>query len=134
MAQAAGYGRGARMKIETDEAEILSGVRFGVTTGAPISLMVRNSDWRNWQDKMQWSRQRAETPAVSSLSPVPATRTSLGTSNTASKTCAMLWSARAHARRQCAWRQAAWQGACWRKPECGSLATLSLSGMSSPPK
>lgn len=47
-----GYGRGARMKIETDETEILSGVRFGVTTGAPISLIVRNRDWQNWQDKM----------------------------------------------------------------------------------
>jgi chorismate synthase len=42
-----GYGRGARMNIEQDEVEILSGVRFGVTTGAPITLVVRNRDWES---------------------------------------------------------------------------------------
>ncbi|MEI6914726.1 MAG: chorismate synthase [Armatimonadota bacterium] len=47
-----GYGRGGRMKIEIDQAEILSGVRLGQTTGGPISLMVRNADWRSWSDKM----------------------------------------------------------------------------------
>lgn len=43
-----GYGRGLRMKIETDKAEILSGVRFGKTLGSPISMVIRNSDWENW--------------------------------------------------------------------------------------
>lgn len=47
-----GYGRGRRMTIESDRAEILAGVRQGRTTGAPIALMVRNKDWVNWQQTM----------------------------------------------------------------------------------
>jgi chorismate synthase len=47
-----GYGRGRRMQIESDKAEILSGVRHGVTTGAPIALLIRNRDWVNWQQTM----------------------------------------------------------------------------------
>jgi len=48
----AGYGRGGRMKIESDHAEILSGVRHGLTTGAPITLWIENKDWKNWQELM----------------------------------------------------------------------------------
>ncbi|MGA8265018.1 MAG: chorismate synthase, partial [Ignavibacteriaceae bacterium] len=47
-----GYGRGLRMKIESDIAEILSGIRFKKTLGSPISLLIRNKDWENWIDKM----------------------------------------------------------------------------------
>ncbi len=47
-----GYGRGRRMKIETDRAEILSGVRLGVTLGSPLALLVRNRDWKNWTTAM----------------------------------------------------------------------------------
>ncbi|MCU0342650.1 MAG: chorismate synthase [Ignavibacterium sp.] len=47
-----GYGRGLRMKIESDKAEILSGVRFGKTLGSPISMLIRNADWSNWQTLM----------------------------------------------------------------------------------
>jgi len=47
-----GYGRGRRMVIETDRAEVLSGVRRGKTTGAPVALLVRNKDWENWQNTM----------------------------------------------------------------------------------
>ncbi len=47
-----GYGRGGRMRIETDKVEILSGVRFGKTLGTPIALMVRNKDWQNWTERM----------------------------------------------------------------------------------
>ncbi len=47
-----GFGRGGRMKIERDRAEILSGVRFGQTLGSPISLRVSNADWVNWEMKM----------------------------------------------------------------------------------
>jgi len=47
-----GYGRGQRMAIESDRAEILSGVRRGKTTGAPVALLVRNKDWKNWQNTM----------------------------------------------------------------------------------
>ena len=47
-----GYGRGGRMKIEKDTAEIISGVRNGMTTGSPISFIIRNRDWENWLDLM----------------------------------------------------------------------------------
>src|SRR5918996_302520 len=47
-----GYGRGRRMQIESDRAEILAGVRHGRTTGAPIALLIRNRDWVNWQQTM----------------------------------------------------------------------------------
>jgi chorismate synthase len=47
-----GYGRGRRMAIESDRATILSGVRRGVTTGAPVALEIRNRDWENWQRTM----------------------------------------------------------------------------------
>src|SRR6187200_3208480 len=44
-----GYGRGRRMQIESDTAEVIAGVRRGRTTGAPIALLIRNRDWVNWQ-------------------------------------------------------------------------------------
>src|SRR5437764_7602836 len=47
-----GYGRGARMKIEADQVEILSGIRAGETLGSPIALLIRNRDWDNWVDVM----------------------------------------------------------------------------------
>lgn len=47
-----GYGRGGRMRIESDEVEIISGVRFGKTLGSPIALMIKNKDWENWKSKM----------------------------------------------------------------------------------
>lgn len=47
-----GYGRGGRMKIEQDRAEVLSGVRYGFTIGSPISLLIWNRDWQNWQETM----------------------------------------------------------------------------------
>lgn len=47
-----GYGRGKRMDIETDTAEILSGIRFGKTLGSPISIFIKNKDWENWKLNM----------------------------------------------------------------------------------
>jgi chorismate synthase len=47
-----GYGRGGRMKIESDSAHILSGVRHGKTIGSPISLEIANKDWKNWQESL----------------------------------------------------------------------------------
>jgi chorismate synthase len=44
-----GYGRGGRQGIETDSADIISGVRFGLTTGAPVSVMIKNRDFENWK-------------------------------------------------------------------------------------
>src|SRR3982751_2615580 len=42
-----GFGRGGRMKIETDRAEVVSGVRHSQTIGSPVAIMIRNADWRN---------------------------------------------------------------------------------------
>jgi chorismate synthase len=47
-----GYGRGRRMQIERDEVEFLAGVRAGETMGSPIAMLIRNRDWKNWQDVM----------------------------------------------------------------------------------
>ncbi len=47
-----GYGRGGRMKIETDKAHVLSGVRHGKTIGAPIAIEIANRDWKNWEEKL----------------------------------------------------------------------------------
>jgi chorismate synthase len=55
-----GYGRGRRMQIESDRAEVLAGVRHGVTTGAPIALLIRNRDWVNWQQTMYVESEKPE--------------------------------------------------------------------------
>ncbi len=47
-----GYGRGGRMKIETDRAHILSGVHHGITIGSPIAILLENKDWKNWQESL----------------------------------------------------------------------------------
>lgn len=59
-----GYGRSYRQTIESDKAEITSGVRFGVTTGAPITLRIVNNDHKNWTTKM------SVEPVVAERSPV----------------------------------------------------------------
>lgn len=59
-----GYGRGGRMKIESDHAEILSGVRHGKTTGSPISIFIENRDWKNWQDIMAVESEKADIKKV----------------------------------------------------------------------
>ena len=48
----AGYGRGQRMKIESDSVEIISGIRFGKSLGSPICLLIKNNDWENWIEIM----------------------------------------------------------------------------------
>src|SRR3954451_1688540 len=47
-----GHGRGGRMKIEKDSAQVTSGVRHGRTLGGPIALQVTNRDYANWEDRM----------------------------------------------------------------------------------
>jgi len=47
-----GYGRGGRMKIETDKAHVLSGVRHGRTIGTPVAIEIVNRDWKNWEEKL----------------------------------------------------------------------------------
>jgi chorismate synthase len=66
-----GHGRGGRMKIETDHAQILSGIRFGKTIGSPIALLIENKDWLNWQDIMnsQFTVHSSQVKAVTSPRP-----------------------------------------------------------------
>jgi len=47
-----GFGRGKRMKIESDYAKIYTGIRLGKTLGSPIGMMIQNKDWKNWKNKM----------------------------------------------------------------------------------
>jgi chorismate synthase len=58
-----GYGRGGRMKIERDRADILSGVRHGVSLGSPVALTIENRDWANWSDVMSVEPHSAEENA-----------------------------------------------------------------------
>jgi len=60
-----GYGRGGRMKIESDKVRFLSGVRWGKTLGSPLTLSITNRDWENWEKKMSpHSEDRLEDIAV----------------------------------------------------------------------
>lgn len=65
-----GYGRGRRMVIETDRAEVLSGIRRGRTTGAPIALLIRNKDWENWQNTMHVEAQAPAGATGANRAPV----------------------------------------------------------------
>ncbi len=58
-----GYGRGGRMKIESDHAEIISGIRHGLTLGSPVSLFIENKDWENWREVMS-SEFRIKSPEL----------------------------------------------------------------------
>lgn len=64
-----GFGRGGRMKIEKDKAEILSGVRHGLTLGSPIALKIDNRDWKNWQVKMSAGEVSGEVETVTQPRP-----------------------------------------------------------------
>src|SRR5882724_4825649 len=66
-----GYGRGGRMKIETDTAEILAGVRRGKTTGAPVAMLIRNRDWENWKDILPVEASQAAEGQRSLTAPRP---------------------------------------------------------------
>jgi chorismate synthase len=65
-----GYGRGRRMAIESDRAEILSGVRRGVTIGGPIALLIPNKDWQNWQKTMHVEPEMPEEASGANRAPV----------------------------------------------------------------
>ncbi|MCU7494235.1 MAG: chorismate synthase [Ignavibacteria bacterium] len=74
-----GYGRGGRMKIETDEAEFLSGVRFGKTLGSPITIMIENRDWKNWTGKMASGKTEDQTEVEKISVPRPGHADLVGT-------------------------------------------------------
>src|SRR3954467_3409731 len=65
-----GYGRGQRMKIESDRAEILSGVRAGATLGSPVAMSIENRDWPNWQYTMRTSEEAPEGAGGARRAPV----------------------------------------------------------------
>ena len=65
-----GYGRGQRMKIESDRAQILSGVRRGETIGGPIAMTIENRDWTNWQYTMSLEANPAEDVGGAKRAPV----------------------------------------------------------------
>jgi chorismate synthase len=64
-----GYGRGRRQKIEQDRAEIVSGVRHGLTLGSPIALTIQNRDWVNWTEAMSIEETGKEVEKVTRLRP-----------------------------------------------------------------
>ena len=91
-----GYGRGGRMKIETDKAVVLSGVRFGKTIGSPVTLTVANKDWDNWTDVMapwgdaaQATRVTAPRPGHADLSGVMKTAAAVDTAVMLTDTAAL---------------------------------------------
>ena len=65
-----GYGRGGRMAIEKDEVAIKSGVRWGETLGSPVTLVVENRDWKNWEKKMSASAADRD-PSIAVTRPRP---------------------------------------------------------------
>jgi len=66
-----GYGRGDRMKIEQDQVQILSGVRYGETLGSPIALLIENRDWKNWTERMSVEPMETNTRTEPLTSPRP---------------------------------------------------------------
>ncbi len=64
-----GYGRGGRMQIEQDRAELISGVRHGLTLGSPLGMIIWNRDWENWREKM--AIEPANKPTEKITSPRP---------------------------------------------------------------
>lgn len=66
-----GYGRGERMQIEHDEARILSGVRYGLTLGSPLALLIENRDWPNWEERMRVAAPGEVAPSEPLTTPRP---------------------------------------------------------------
>lgn len=64
-----GYGRGGRMRIESDRVRILSGVRFGKTIGSPVALLIQNNDWAHWVWKMSVEGSGANVEKVTTPRP-----------------------------------------------------------------
>ncbi len=64
-----GYGRGGRMKIERDQVQFVSGVRYGETLGSPIAMVVANLDWANWAGKMDIAEPTERVAKVTKMRP-----------------------------------------------------------------
>jgi chorismate synthase len=60
-----GYGRGGRMSIESDQADIISGIRWGKTLGSPITVQIENKDWKNWLTGMSiYKQDKGSIPSI----------------------------------------------------------------------
>ncbi len=66
-----GFGRGGRMKIESDKIEMISGVRNGKSTGSPISFLIRNNDWENWENVLSLTKKDEDPLLKPILNPRP---------------------------------------------------------------
>jgi len=73
-----GYGRGGRMKIEHDRAEIVAGVRHSRTIGSPVAILIRNRDWQNWTEALPVEPSASLPPSLppQPLISIPANRAS----------------------------------------------------------
>ena len=110
-----GYGRGGRMKIETDRAEIVAGVRHSHTIGSPVAILIRNKDWQNWTEVLpvediDGARGQAQAGHPAAARAMPTWR---APSSTIFTMRATFWSGPARARRRRGWRSARWPRRCW---------------------
>ncbi len=102
-----GFGRGGRMKIETDKAHIVSGVRHSKTIGSPIAILLENKDWKNWTEALPVEDiEGGEEKRNQSRGRGPVTLTSLAASSTISTTRVIFWSAPVRAKPRLVWRWA----------------------------
>ena len=118
-----GYGRGRRMAIESDRADILSGVRAGETLGGPVAMLIENRDWPNWQYTMRVDGDSAagrgrRRGARRSRGRVRATPTLPASRSTGATISATSSSAPAPAKRRRASRPARSRGSCCATPAC----------------
>ena len=119
------------MAIERDELEVLGGVRFGVTLGSPVAVLVRNTEWPRWRDEMSPepgdSRHRPRSPR-----PDPVMPTSPGCRSTTPMTPETSWSEPRRGRRRPGPSPATWRGPCSKPSGCRCSATSSPSARRSP--
>ena len=109
-----GYGRGRRMAIESDRAEILSGVRRGETIGGPIARTIQNGDWTIWQHTMRLEGDPPQDAGGAHRGRV--TRILPGSRSTTAATSVTSSSARARVRPRRAWLRAPSRDSCSRLP------------------
>ncbi len=104
-----GFGRGGRMKIETDRAHIVSGVRHSKTIGSPIAILIENKDWKNWtealpvEDSEGAEDKRKLVTSHGRVTPIWPAR-----SSTIFKMPAIFWSVQARGKPPLAWPWARW--------------------------
>ncbi len=121
-----GFGRGGRMKIETDRAHLVSGVRHGQTIGSPVAMIIANADWKNWTESLPVESGDPASINAPSRARVPAMPISPAPSNTTFPTPATSSNAPAPAKPRPALRWA-------RLPNnCSRLSALRCSATSSP--